>query len=35
MVALRLPLAWFSSRRVSAQRTYRPAFCASAIAMNV
>ena len=35
IVALRLPVARFSSRRVSAQRTGRPVFSASAIAMNV
>ena len=33
IVPLRLPVARFSSRRVSAQRTGRPVFPASAIAM--
>ena len=35
MVALRLPAAMFSSRRVSAQWTGRPVRFASSIAMNV
>ena len=35
IVALRLPAAMFSSRRVSAQRTGRPVRLASSIAMNV